>query len=413
MSDFSKSLNAAEQLKPSGPPMPSRPGNIALTTSVAQSKQATKQVAPIEDNLYFPVAARIGVLGCGQAGGRIAQAFWALGYRRVGVLNTTVNDFDGLDAEMPKLSLDVGGASKDMKLAKQVLASRDADVRDLLFRAWGSGPLDCILICAGLGGGTGGGMSSSLVALARKHMAQTTGEDTRVGAIVSLPQPGEGQLTCRNAIQAFSELMAAKVSPLIVIDNARVKNIYSSSMADLYPKANSVVAELFNVFNDYAANRKGLVTFDQSEFFQLLDSGILVMGSAYIDPNKVSSPADVRSVIRDELANNVLSACDLRRGKKGVCVFVTSHEVQQTFSDDYLMSGFEQLDQLLGSGYPEKPATVLHRGIYTGDDDSGIQCYTLIGDLEPPRETLSKLARVGSVTAANAASNIASFLGVD
>jgi len=74
---------------------------------------------------------------------------------------------------------------------------------------------------------------------------------------------------------------------------------------------------------------------------------------------------------------------------------------------------FEQLDQLLGSGYPEKPATVLHRGIYTGDDDSGIQCYTLIGDLEPPRETLSKLARVGSVTAANAASNIASFLGVD
>jgi hypothetical protein len=121
----------------------------------------------------------------------------------------------------------------------------------------------------------------------------------------------------------------------------------------------------------------------------------------------------VRSVIRDELANNVLSACDLRRGKKGVCVFATSPEVQQTFSDDYLMSGFEQLDQLLGSGYPEKPATVLHRGIYTGDDDSGIQCYTLIGDLEPPRETLSKLARVGSVTAANAASNIASFLGVD
>ena len=70
MSDFSKSLNAAEQLKPSGPPMPSRPGNIALTTSVAQSKQAIKQVAPIEDELSYPVAARIGVLGCGQAGGR-------------------------------------------------------------------------------------------------------------------------------------------------------------------------------------------------------------------------------------------------------------------------------------------------------------------------------------------------------
>jgi len=414
MSKFSKSLEAAENMKSAPkPPTPPRPGNIALSTSVAQAKPAAKQVEPIDDALSYPVAARIGVLGCGQAGGRIAQAFWALGYRRVGVLNTTENDFEGLDADMPKLSLDVGGASKDMKLAKKVLADREADVRDLMFRSWGSGKLDCILICAGLGGGTGGGMGSSLISLARKHMVQTTGEEARVGAVVSMPQPWEGQLTCRNAVQAFSEFMAAKISPLIVIDNARVKNIYSSSMADLYPKANSVVAELFNVFNYYAANRKGLVTFDQSEFFQLLDSGIIVMGSSFIDHKKVSSPADVRSVIRDELSNNVLSACDLKRGKKGVCVFVTCPEVQQTFSDDYLMSGFEQLDQLLGSGYTERPATVLHRGIYTGDDDSGIQCYTLIGDLEPPKDTLSKLARAGNVAANTVSTSIATFLGID
>lgn len=410
MSDMEKALQAAQNttFKPTVAARP-KVGNVASATSVAASKQASKQAPPVEDAFGYPVAGRMGFIGCGQAGGRIAQAFWSLGYRRIGVLNTTENDFDGLDPELPKLSMDIGGASKNMSLAKKTLAEREVDVRDLFQRAWGPGPMDCVLICAGLGGGTGGGMASSLVSLARRHLATTP--TTRIGAIVSLPQPGEGQLTCRNAVTAFAELVAAKISPIIVVDNDRVKSIYEPPMKQLYPRANSVVAELINVFNHYAAS-KGHISFDRSEFFQLLDSGMIVMGAANIDPASVKTPADIRETIRSELTKSVLTGFDLRRGTKGVCLFVTSPEVQETFSSDYFMEAFEQLNQLLGSGYSERPDTVLHRGVYEGDPDAGIQCYTMIGGLEPPASALEQLARVGGLSASTAPPALAQFLGV-
>lgn len=88
---------------------------------------------------------------------------------------------------------------------------------------------------------------------------------TCVGVIASISRPNEGQHFCRNAIAAFQKLLELKVSPLILIDNARGNALYRPGMTQLYPVANNTVSQLFHLFNQLAAVHRPLITFDRSE----------------------------------------------------------------------------------------------------------------------------------------------------
>lgn len=376
--------------------------NLAARLAPAAQASTVKQVQ-IADDFDTDTAFHVAFLGTGQGGSRIAQSFWDLGYRRVGMFNTTDQDWvkpvgrPGISDEIPKLSLDIGGASKDMQLARDNCKGREAEIWDLLTRSWGNS-FDCALVCVSLGGGTGSGTALTLIQAARKYMEEKN-LPVRVGAVVSLPAADDGQQVCRNAHRAFHELLAAKISPLLVIDNDRVNELYTPAMSELLPRSNEIVSQMFHQFNQLAAAKSEHVTFDRSEFAQLLDSGIVVMGAADIPVGDLRSPADVSTKIREDLANNVLAKVDLARGKKGACVFVAARDVLDTLSKDFFAAGFTQLDRIVGAAYGGEVETVIHRGVYCGTDP-GLQCYTMIGDLDPPQAKLDALAKVGGVRGA-------------
>jgi len=188
------------------------------------------------DAFDYATAMQLAFLGAGQGGSKMTRAFWDIGYRRAGVFNTTDLDFAGLPDEMPKLSLDVGGAAKNMQIARRALNGRDEEVWDLMQRSWGNN-LDCALICVGLGGGSGSGCALPLLNMARRYM-ESKNRPPRVGCVVSLPSTAEGQVVCYNAVVALSELIEAKASPIIIIDNARVHELYRPSISQLLPKSN-------------------------------------------------------------------------------------------------------------------------------------------------------------------------------
>ena len=383
-------------------------GNVAAALSPKAHKPASKPVV-ISDAFDHDTAFHMAFIGAGQGGSRIANSFWGLGYRRVGIFNTTDSDFEGIEDEIPKLSLDIGGAAKDMQFARQALDGRDEEVWDLMQRSWGN-TLDCALVCVGLGGGSGSGCSLPLVRLARKYM-EAKQCPPRVGAIVSLPSIDEGQQVARNAVVAFKELLVDKVSPILIIDNDRVHALYEPPMSQLLPKSNELVSQLLHLFNTLAASKSEHITFDRSEFAQLLDGGIVVMGSADIPVDEINSPADVSTQIREQLADSVLAEVDLRRGRKAACVFVASKEVLDTFGKDYFAAGFTQLNRIVGAAHPEGTQTVIHRGLYRGDGD-GLQCYTMISELDPPYQKLQVLAKIAGLHLGQG-SSIAKYLGVD
>lgn len=393
-------------------PRPSGPANVARSLSPAARPLMAKQVV-VHDELG-EVAFKMAFLGTGQGGGRMANAFHALGYRRVAVLNTTDMDFGGLADGVHRLNLAVGGAAKDPQFARNSLRGREEEAWDLLTRAWGN-EVDYALICVGLGGGTGSGTCVPLIQLARKYLADK-GRPPRVGAVVSLPTPAEGQQVAKNAVRSFRELLEARASPLIIVDNARITDLYSQGgkalgFSQLYPTANMAVTQLFHLFNQLAALHSNFITFDRSELAQLLDGGVLVMGAADVPVGEIKSPADISQRMREELTNTVLASVDLTKGRKAACLFVGSQEALDTFSLDYFDAGFTQLGRLVGSSCPEGAEVILHRGVYLGGED-GLQCYIMVSELGPPMGRLAELAKVARLDQYATAKGLAAFLGL-
>ncbi len=383
-------------------------GNVAASIAPNSRTQAKKEVV-VDDVFDHDVAFNMSFLGAGQGGGRIADAFYQLGYRRVGAINTTEMDFDGLAEEIPKLDLGVGGAAKDAGFAAAQLDGREEEVWDLLIRAWGN-TTDYGLICVGLGGGTGSGTAPKLVEIARKYL-ESKGKAPRVGAIVSLPTISEGQLVARNAVATFRSLLEMNVSPLVIIDNAKINALYRPAMSQLHATANSTVSQLFHLFNSLCEAPNSTYTFDRSEFAQLLDGGIVVMGAAAID--NITSPADVSTAIREQLTGNVLAEVDLRRGKKGACLFVANQAVLDELPEEYFAAGFDQLERTLGTAYKRTEVEpVVHRGLTVGEHP-GVQVYMMISELEPPVKRLEELAKKAGFGKDSIRTSLASFLGVD
>jgi cell division GTPase FtsZ len=377
-------------------------GNIAAALHPTAHRQAATQVV-VNDTFPYDVAFNMAFLGSGQGGARLASSFYGLGYRRVGLFNTAESDFQGLPEEIQRHTLPLGGAAKDARFAEQALVGHEEEIWDLLQRSWGN-DTDYGLICVGLGGGTGSGTSGKLVQIAREYM-ESKGKQPRVGVIASIPSATEGQQVCRNAVTAFQRLLELKVSPLILIDNARINQLYRPGMSQLYSVANNTVSQLFHLFNQLAAVHSPLITFDRSELAQLLDNGICVMGAASLQ--NITSPADISAAIRDQLTNNVLAEVDLKQGTKGACLFVGDQNHLDSLSMDFFDAGFTQMNRTLKGN----SSSVVHRGVYIGTAP-GLQAYAMISDLKPPIATLSKLAKEANITKSQLG-GIANFLGVN
>ena len=256
-----------------------------------------------------------------------------------------------------------------------------------------------------MGGGTGSGTSGRLVQIAREYM-ESKGRPPRVGVIASIPSYTEGQQVCRNAVTAFQKLLELKVSPLILIDNARINTLYHPGMTQLYNVANSTISQLFHLFNQLAAVHSPLITFDRSELAQLLDHGICVMGAASLQ--NITSPADISAAIRDQLTNNVLAEVDLKQGSKGACLLVGDQHHLDNLSLDFFDAGFTQMNRTLKGG----TGSVVHRGVYIGTSP-GLQAYAMISDLKPPLATLAKLAKEANISKSQLSGGLAQFLGVN
>jgi len=384
------------------------------------AKKSTREVVPAVDDIDIPEAAsavkdydvvdafgydtafNMALIGAGEAGGRIVSTFYKLGYRRVAAINGGT-ELGQLPAEIATLDLRTGGAGKDPQTGAAQVADRDEEIFELMTRAFGKDP-DYILVCVGLGGGTGGGVAPKLLDIAKKYMTERGKDPNRVGAIVTLPHHAEGYTPCRNAVTCFKQVADKKPSPLLIIDNLRIGELApddKKGFRKLYHYANEQVAKLFHLFNRFAATRSEILTFDRADFASLLDSGICVFGASPIPT--FDSPADISQAIREQLATTVLAQVDLRRGQKAGCLFVGPPEILDAVPVDFFDGGFSMLTRILSEG------SVVHRGIYEGSRPD-LRCFTMLAGLPAPSERLKKLASEGGLTGDSGA---AGFLGVD
>tara|TARA_A100001201_G_scaffold40462_1_gene41811 strand:+ start:116 stop:1336 length:1221 start_codon:yes stop_codon:yes gene_type:complete len=330
-------------------------------------------------------------IGSGQAGGRLAEQFYALGYKKTICLNTAQNDLQPLNIpEAQKFILDVGqgGAGKNMDRGENATIKYQQEIYDLMRKVFGQ-KTEHIFVCFGAGGGSGAGSSFALIEVAKKYLQYLGYDDVdrRVGVVMTLPTEGESgsQKVAANATHVGERISeyADKgfVSPTIIIDNNKIKNMYKSlPVAKFWPTINSTVAGLFNIFNLLVNQNSQYSSLDPTDYSTILTAGgHMIMGVTTV--KNIQNETDISRAVKSNLEKTLLAeGFDLQTAKTAGCIVVGGKEMFANVAGlmDNIEYGFDTLAQLTGNA-------TIHRGIYE-DNRESLRVYTIIGGLDAPKQ---------------------------
>ena len=346
---------------------------------------------PPEDKVEdkFESAYKFAIVGVGQGGSRLAETFWKLGYRRVAVINTAPQDLKSIKVPAAnKLLVGGQGAGKDRKLAEGIFKESREDILDFLKRTF-KGGFNRALVCLGAGGGTGAGGGPVVIDIVH-DLCQTYGienadTDARVGAVVALPTRGEGSKVQSNAKQTAEVLISfsqkGTLSPLIILDNERIKQIYPKlSVNKFWSTANTSICSLFHLFNKIACQDSQYTAFDSADLDTVFSSGIISFGAVPVSrEGEAVEETDISYAVRDNLKKNILANIEVSTGNVAACVVIGDRKTLDNTAQESLEHGFEQLSRLLGEG------STVHRGIYH-TSKKGLVVYTIIGGIKAPEQ---------------------------
>lgn len=209
----------------------------------------------------FDSAVQMAFVGAGQGGGRIAQSFYDMGYRRVCAVNTTQQDLSSLTiADQLVIGRNRGGAGKDPEQGKLAAKESYEEIMDLLNRSWGEG-VEQMFVCVGAGGGSGTGSWPVLVKAMREFGESTNIEkpiEKHLGIIMTMPKRSEGSRVQQNALTALKQAVELveekKISTLVIVDNAKIHDLYPGlPVKQFWTVANQNFAAILHTFNILAA----------------------------------------------------------------------------------------------------------------------------------------------------------------
>lgn len=351
---------------------------------------APKEKIEIKDK--FDAGYKFAFVGAGQGGSRIAETFHKIGYGRVCAINTAQQDLDTVNLPR-KLNIGGGGAGKNPKVGSRIYDEKREDVLDFMKKSFGE-DIDRIIVCAGAGGGTGAGSFAGLVKTSYELQKSLGVGTNKVGGILALPKRSEGAKVNENAYntlsQAWELVEEGILSPLILIDNEKIGDVYPNLAVDrFWQTANLSTTSLFHLFNNIVQKQSHYSSFDAADYQTVLDSGLIVLGATNIQ--QWNDETDISYAVRDNLKKNILSGgVDLSTGDKAAACIIGSQEVLNDIPQSYLDYAFEQFIRLL------QPNSTVHRGIYRGTKP-GLNVFTTVGGLGKPNAKLQDLKRLGNI----------------
>jgi len=340
------------------------------------------------------------IVGSGQGGGRIAKAFYDLGYKKTIVCNTAESDLNLL--ELPdnhKFHLECEGqqgAGKNQEKARAAFDQKSQEVFNKMREIFGEN-IDRILICVGVAGGTGGGSVQALVNVAKRYFTYVGKDDAadRVGVIASLPTTGESAspAVAKNAYNRMTELCAAaangEFAPLIIIDNDKIKKLYPQlTVKQFWPTLNNTIAGLFHVFNVLSTKNSNYTAFDPADYDTIMKSkGCMIFGATSV--KNIESETSVSNALKQNLEKTLLaSGFDLTTAEGAASIIVGGTKQYEEVAGlmDSIEYGFDTLATLTGGA-------IIHRGIYEDASKDKLVAYTIVGGLDAPQKRLDELKK--------------------
>jgi len=340
------------------------------------------------------------IIGSGQGGGKIAKAFYDLGYKKTIAFNTAKSDLALLEVpEEHKFYVDYygdQGAGKNQEKARVAYESRSQEIFNKLREIFGEN-IDRILVCVGVAGGTGGGSVNTLVDIAKRYFTYVGREDAneRVGVVASLPTTGEcaSPVVAKNAYNRMTVLSVGAengdFAPLIIVDNDKIKKLYPQlTVKQFWPTLNNTVAGLFHVFNVLATKNSNYTAFDPADYDTIMKTkGCMIFGVTSV--KNVESETSVSNALKQNLEKTLLAGgFDLTTAEGAASIIVGGTRLYEEVGGlmDSIEYGFDTLATLTGGA-------IIHRGIYEDSARDKLVAYTMVGGLDAPGKRLEDLKK--------------------
>lgn len=346
-----------------------------------ESKMAAKIVSTKERSLV------LGVLGSGQAGSRIAEAFYKLGYSSA-VINTAMQDLKYIaipDSNKLLLEYGLGGAAKEIEIGKAAAEAHRGEILQLVNDKLADAQV--YVLCLSLGGGSGAGSCETLV-----DLLSNTGKPLVV--ITVLPMDTEDAQTKSNALETLSKLagltQTKKVNNLIVVDNAKLEAIYQDvSQVEFYGVANKAIVDPIDIFNTLSSMPSSVKGLDPMEWGKLFTDGegLTVYGELTVE-NFEEDTAIAEAVVNNLNGNLLAGGFDLKQSRYVGVIIAANKEVWAKIPSSSITYAMAMVNDQCGT-----PKGVF-KGIYTIETpDPVVKVYSIFTGLGLPDSRVTQLKK--------------------
>ena len=338
------------------------------------------------------VSIEFAVIGVGQAGSRLAEVFYQKGYD-TGVVNTSAQDLEYINVpQHQKLLLEgsLGGTGKDLDLGREIFA----ESTDLL------GPFldgivegnNMVYLTVSGGGGTGSSCVDTVI-----PMLFETG--LPVGVIYVLPKATEDAQSKRNSIETLSRLAKLTtenmVSNLIVVDNARIEQIYADlSQSKFWDTANNAIVEPLHIFNSLTAQPSRFTSLDPSDFGRIISCGDCSIYGVMEVEDYMEETALAEAVIDSLNSNMLASGFDVSQTRAGGVIITGPSEVLERLPAININYCFHMISE-------QTNGASIFQGVYSVDSESdSVKIYSWFAGLGLPKDRVENLRRESQEQAA-------------
>jgi cell division GTPase FtsZ len=285
----------------------------AKLKSQGQEEMPAKLVAKKQRSLKF------GIVGSGQAGSNLSEAFYKLGYNAVAI-NTASQDLKHL--EMPEenkvlLNHTIGGAAKERSIGRDAALSGKQEIFNLVKEKLSD--TDINIFCTSLGGGSGSGSIEVIM-----DVLVETGKPLMVVAI--LPMVSEDVQTKSNSLNALAEVakltQSKKIANLVLVDNSKIEHIFSNvNQMEFFTVANQAIVEPLDMLNHLAAMPSKLKPLDPLEFTKILVDGEGLSTYGVMEVEQFEEETAIAEAVFSNLSGALLADLDIKQSKYvGYCV---------------------------------------------------------------------------------------------
>lgn len=355
--------------------------------------KAKSQAKQQEINMSAKIVAKkersiaLGIIGSGQAGSRLAEAFYKLGYEAIAI-NTAMQDLKHIDIpDANKLLLEygLGGAAKEIEIGKAAAESHKGFIEDLINSKLESSQVN--VLCLSLGGGSGAGSCETLVEI-------LSGSGKPLVVITVLPMDSEDAQTKHNALETLSKLAKAaqskKINNLIVVDNAKIEAIYQDvSQVEFYGMANKAIVDPIDIFNTLSSMPSSVKGLDPMEWGKLFTDGegLTVYGELTVE-NYAEETSIAEAVINNLNGNLLAGGFDLKQSRYVGVIIAANKEVWAKIPSSSITYAMAMINDQCGN-----PKGIF-KGIYTVDSpDNTIKIYSMFSGLGLPDSRVSQLKK--------------------